>query len=79
MFITINLDKLLREHDISHEELSEKIGVSKSDLSLLMRIKIKDPRFIILQNICKELNCKPFDIIEFNCDETTNHISEVSI
>jgi len=79
MFITINIDKLLNDQNISQDELSAKIGVSTADLSLLKRIKIKDPRFIILQNICRELNCRPFDIIEFKCDEASNHITEVSI
>ena len=79
MFITINLDKLLNEQNISLVELSDKIGISEADLSLLRRIKIKDPRFFILQNICKQLNCKPFDLIEFQCDEQNNQVKEVNI
>ena len=78
MFITIKLEKKLKSKKISIEELSERTGVSSADLSLLKRIKIRDPRFSILQHICEELNCEPTDIIEFHCEDVQEEVKQIN-
>ncbi len=74
MHITINLDQQLIDHGISISELSDRVGVSSSDLCLLKRIKIRDLRFSIIENICRELNCKLTDLIKFCCDEPLSQL-----
>lgn len=50
---------------MSLTELSEKVGISMTNLSLLKKGKVKGVRFNTLEAICKTLDCKPGDIIDF--------------
>jgi len=65
MPILINLDLLLVKRKISLTELSEKVGVTISNLSILKQGKGKAIRFSTLESICKVLDCQPGDILEY--------------
>lgn len=65
MPIIINLDVMMAKRKIGLMELSEKIGITPANLSILKNNKAKAIRFSTLEDICKALNCQPGDIIEF--------------
>jgi len=65
MAIQINLDLMLVKRKMSLTELSEKIGISITNLSLLKTGKVKGMRFSTLEAICRELECQPGDILEY--------------
>jgi putative transcriptional regulator len=65
MNIRINLDVEMAKNKISLNELSEKVGVSTTNLSLLKTGKVKAIRFSTLEAICAALNCQPGDILEY--------------
>lgn len=64
MPIIINLDVMLVKRKMSLTELSEKIGLSLVNLSILKTGKAKGVRFETLEAICKVLDCKPGDILD---------------
>ena len=64
MPIIINLDVMLAKRKMSLTELSEKVGLTIVNLSILKTGKAKGVRFDTLESICKVLNCKPGDIID---------------
>jgi len=74
MAIQINLDLMLVKRKMSLTELSEKIGISITNLSLLKTGKVKGIRFSTLEAICRELECQPGDILEHipETDKTGN-------
>lgn len=63
--IVINLDVIMAKRKISLNELSEKVGITLANLSILKNNKAKAIRFSTLDAICKALNCKVEDIIEY--------------
>jgi putative transcriptional regulator len=65
MAIQINLDVELAKNKMSLTELSERVGVSMTNLSLLKTGKVKAIRFSTLEAICRELNCQPGDILVY--------------
>jgi putative transcriptional regulator len=65
MPIIVNLDVMMAKRKISGNELSEKIGITPVNLSLLKTGKIKGIRFSTLESICQLLNCQPGDILEY--------------
>lgn len=65
MPIIINLDVMMAKRKIGLMELSEKIGITPANLSILKNNKAKAIRFSTLEEICKALDCQPGDIIEF--------------
>ena len=65
MAIQVNLDLVLVQQKMSLTELSQRIGISITNLSLLKTGKVKGMRFSTLEAICQELNCQPGDILEF--------------
>ncbi|MBQ8002238.1 MAG: helix-turn-helix transcriptional regulator [Clostridia bacterium] len=65
MPIIINLDVMMAKRKIGLMELSEKIGITPANLSILKNNKAKAVRFSTLEEICKVLECQPGDIIEF--------------
>lgn len=67
--ITINLDLMLVKRKISLTELSEKVGVTIANLSVLKKNHARAIRFSTLNAICKVLNCQPGEIIEYIKDE----------
>jgi putative transcriptional regulator len=66
MAIIVRLDKMMADRKISLNELSEKIGLSTVNLSLLKNDKVKGVRFNTLEAICRVLDCQPGDILEYN-------------
>ena len=65
MGIIINLDIMLATRKMSLTELSEKVGITMSNLSILKKGKAKAIRFSTLQAICEVLDCQPGDILEY--------------
>jgi putative transcriptional regulator len=65
MPISINLDIMLAKRKMQLKELSEIVGVSVVNLSILKQGKVKAIRFSTLEAICEALNCQPGDILEF--------------
>ena len=66
--IIVNLDVMLAKRKMSLNELSEKVGVSVQNLSVLKTGKAKAVRFTTLNAICTALDCAPGDILEFQAD-----------
>lgn len=65
MAIIVNLDVMMAKRKMSLNELSEKVGLTLANLSILKTGKAKAIRFSTLEAICKVLNCQPGDILEF--------------
>lgn len=65
MPIIVNLDVAMAKKKMSLTELAEKVGISMTNLSLLKTGKVKGIRFNTLESICKILECKPGDILDF--------------
>jgi len=65
MPIIVNLDVMMAKRKMSLNELSEKVDITLSNLSILKTGKAKAIRFSTLEAICKTLNCQPGDILEF--------------
>lgn len=72
MPIIVNLDVMMAKRKISLNELSERVDLTLSNLSILKTGKAKAIRFSTLEAICKALDCQPSDILEYVNDET-NH------
>jgi putative transcriptional regulator len=66
--IIINVDVMLAKRKMSVTELSEKVGITMANLSILKNGKAKAIRFSTLDAICKALDCQPGDIIEYRSD-----------
>jgi putative transcriptional regulator len=65
MAIEVKLDLMLVTRKMKLTELSEKIGISVTNLSLLKTGRVKGMRFSTLEAICRELDCQPGDILEY--------------
>jgi putative transcriptional regulator len=66
--IRINLDVMVAKRKMSLKELAEKVGITMANLSILKNGKAKGLRFNTLQSICRELDCQPGDILEYEND-----------
>jgi putative transcriptional regulator len=64
MGIIVNIDVMLAKRKMSVTELTEKVGITMANLSILKNGKAKAIRFSTLEAICKALNCQPGDILE---------------
>ncbi|RLQ91266.1 helix-turn-helix transcriptional regulator [Planomicrobium sp. Y74] len=71
MAIIINIDVVLAKRKMSVTELTEKVGITMANLSILKNGKAKAIRFSTLEAICKALDCQPGDILEYRNDEET--------
>jgi len=69
MPIIVNLDVMMARRKMSLNELSEKVGVTLSNLSILKTGKAKAVRFSTLEAICEALDCQPGDILEYQSEE----------
>lgn len=69
MPIVVNLDVMMAKRKMSLNELSDKVGLSLSNLSILKTGKAKAIRFSTLETICQVLNCQPGDILVYEADE----------
>jgi putative transcriptional regulator len=65
MAIIINIDVMLARRKMSVTELTEKVGITMANLSILKNGKAKAVRFSTLEAICKALDCQPGDILEY--------------
>jgi putative transcriptional regulator len=65
MSIQVNLDVVMARRKISSGELSDRIGVTPANLSILKNNKAKAIRFSTLDEICRALMCQPGEILEF--------------
>ena len=63
--IVVNLDEMMAKRKMSLGELSEKVGITLANLSILKNNKAKAIRFSTLDAICRALDCKVEDILEF--------------
>ena len=68
MAIIINIDVMLAKRKMSVTELTEKVGITMANLSILKNGKAKAVRFSTLEAICKALDCQPGDILEYTQD-----------
>ena len=72
MAIIVNLDVMMAKRKMSLNELSDKVGLTLSNLSILKTGKAKAIRFSTLEAICEVLACQPGDILEYEVDEQKN-------
>ena len=63
--IEVNLDVMMAKRRVSLNELSDRVGITIANLSILKNNKAKAVRFSTLDAICRELNCTPGDILEY--------------
>lgn len=68
MVIIIHLDVMLAKRKMIVTELSEKVGLTIANLSILKNGRAKAIRFLTLEGICKSLDCQPGDILEYKSD-----------
>ncbi|WP_018758285.1 helix-turn-helix domain-containing protein [Paenibacillus terrigena] len=68
MSIIVNLDIMLARRKMSVTELSEKIGITMANVSILKTGKAKAIKFSTLEKICEVLECQPGDILEYKRD-----------
>ena len=66
--IIVNLDVMMAKRKISSQELSEKVGITQANLSILKNNKGRAIRFSTLNAICEALDCTPGDILEYRED-----------
>lgn len=69
MPIRVNLDVMLAKRKMSVTELSEHVGITMANLSILKNEKAKAVKFSTLEKICEALDCQPGDILEYEKSE----------
>ncbi|WP_152656725.1 helix-turn-helix transcriptional regulator [Oceanobacillus sp. CFH 90083] len=69
MAIVIHIDVMLAKRKMSVTELTEKVGITMANLSILKNGKAKAIRFSTLEKICEALECQPGDILEYVPDK----------
>jgi putative transcriptional regulator len=70
MAIIVNLDVMMAKRKMSLNELSERVDLTLSNLSILKTGKAKAIRFSTLEAICKALDCQPADILEYQREKS---------
>ena len=68
MAIIVRLDVMLATRKMKSKDLAARIGISEQNLSLLKSGKVRGVRFETLASICKELDCQPGDLLEYETD-----------
>ncbi|MEI2466497.1 helix-turn-helix domain-containing protein [Niallia taxi] len=71
MAIIINVDVMLAKRKMSVTELSERVGITMANLSILKNGKAKAIRLSTLDAICQALDCQPGDILEYKDEDVT--------
>ena len=79
MGIIINIDVMLAKRKMSVTELTEKVGITMANLSILKNGKAKAIRFSTLEAICKALDCQPGDILEYKSEQVSLRTKEASM
>lgn len=72
MSIMINLDVMMTRRKMGLTELSDRVGITLANLSILKNNRAKAVRFSTLEAICKALDCQPGDILEYIPDKPTD-------
>ena len=72
MPLITNLDVMLAKRKMTLTELSERIGITIANLSILKKGKARAVRFTTLEAICRELNCQPGDILSYVSENEEN-------
>jgi putative transcriptional regulator len=72
MSIKVNLDLLLVQRKMKLQDLSERVGITIANLSILKQNKARAIRFSTLNALCRELSCQPGDLLEFERGEDQN-------
>ncbi|MDO5724908.1 MAG: helix-turn-helix transcriptional regulator [Tissierellia bacterium] len=67
--IVVNLDIMLAKRKMTVTELSERVGITMANISILKNNKARAIRFSTLSEICKVLECQPGDILEYIPEE----------
>ncbi|MEY5042101.1 MAG: hypothetical protein RL731_87 [Bacteroidota bacterium] len=70
MAIEVNLDVMMAKRKVSLNELSDRVGLTLANLSILKTGKAKAIRFSTLESICKALDCQPGDILVYQLDRS---------
>lgn len=78
MPIVVNLDVMMAKRKMSLNELSERVGLTLSNLSILKTGKAKAIRFSTMEAICEALDCQPGDLLEFVADQPSSPADEIS-
>jgi putative transcriptional regulator len=78
MAIRVTLDRLLLERRMSLTDLSERVGVTLANLSILKTGKAKAVRFSTLNAICRELGCQPGDLLAYEPSADDEDVPEVA-
>ena len=68
MPIVVNIDVMMARRKMSAGELAERVGITPANLSILKNNKAKANRFSTLEALCKALDCKPADILDYTED-----------
>ncbi len=69
MAIRVNLDRVLLDRRMSLTDLADKVGITLANLSILKTGKARAVRFSTLDALCRELDCQPADILEYEPEE----------
>ncbi len=69
MTIRVTLDRVLLDRRMSLTELSDRVGVTLANLSILKTGKAKAVRFSTLEALCRELDCQPADLLVYDSEE----------
>ncbi len=69
MTIQVTLDRILEKHGMTLTELSERIGITLANLSILKTNKARAIRFSTLEALCRELDCQPGDLLSHDGQE----------
>ena len=69
MAIIINIDVMLAKRKMSVTELTERVGITMANISILKNGKAKAIRFQTLEAICKALDCQPGDVLEYKNED----------
>jgi putative transcriptional regulator len=73
MGINVNIDVMMARRKMSAGDLSERIGITPANLSILKNNKAKAIRFSTLEAICRELDCQPGDILSFGEEDANKY------
>lgn len=72
MAIIVNIDVMLAKRKMSVTELSERVGITMANVSILKNGKAKAVKFSTLEAICEALDCQPGDILAYEKNNDTN-------
>ena len=79
MAITINLDMMLVKRKMSLTELSERMNITITNLSILKTGKARAIRFSTLEALCRELRCQPGELLEYSADSEDRNDDEIGL